>query len=99
MDAGMMTLCESNPSLSTIWALDETTTSQIGDVAKDAAAGLGLPLGMSVFAYPDRGGTARIMTSAEVQTLYRTMRDYVMGIVLYDTGRAPGLPGQPVYMS
>ena len=99
MTAGVMTICETNPSLSTIWALDKVTTDQIGALAKDVASGLGLPMGAEFFQYPDRAGVMRTMTSDEVQKLYRAMRDYVLGIVYYDTGRAPSLPGQPVLIA
>lgn len=98
MDAGMMTLCEHNPMLSAIWALDMITTNQIGSVAKDAAAGMGLPMSQPYFAYPDRNGTMRLMNAEEVQQLYRAMRDYIAGIMMYDTGRQENLPGQPVYI-
>ena len=99
VDAGMMTMCEHNGDLSTIWPLDQETQTRITNVAAAAASGLGLPMGMSTWSYPDRGGTLREMNSVEVQNLYRAMRDYMTGIDYYDHGRAASLPGQPVYMS
>jgi hypothetical protein len=99
MSAGVMTICETNTSLSTIWALDTTTTEQISQVALAAGSGQGLPMGAPVFQYPDRAGVMKTMTSEEVQRLYRAMRDYVMAIVLYDTNRSPSLPGQPVLLA
>lgn len=99
MTAGVMTICETNPSLSTVWALDKVTTDQIGALAKDVASGLGLPMGAEFFQYPDRAGVMRTMTADEVQKLYRAMRDYVLGIVYYDTGRTLSLPGQPVLLA
>lgn len=96
-DAGMMTLCEHNPSLSAIWALDRRTQTEISNVAI-AAPTQGLPLGLDYFAYPDRGGMMRQMNSDEVQQLYRAMRDYIAAIMLYDTNRTDNLPGQPVFI-
>jgi hypothetical protein len=99
IDAGMMTICESNPSLSTIWSLDDVTTTQITNLALGVGAGQGLPLGQPAFAYPDRNRTMRLMNPDEVQKLYRAMRDYITAIILYDTGHSPSLPGQPVFMT
>lgn len=99
IDAGMMTLCESNPSLSTIWSLDDVTLEQITNLALGIGAGQGLPLGLSTFAYPDRNRVMRTMTPDEIQRLYRCMRDYVTAISLYDTNRIGDLPGQPVFMT
>jgi hypothetical protein len=99
IDAGMMVQFASNSSLSTIWALDDTTLTQIKGVANDSASGLGLPGGFPVFAYPDRAGVQRVMTGAEVEALYRAMRDYVAAIRMFDVGRAASLPGQPVYIA
>jgi len=98
VDAGMMTICESNPQLSTIWALDDVTTTQITNLALGVGAGQGLPMGQSAFAYPDRNRTMRLMNPDEIQKLYRAMRDYVTAIILYDTGHSPSLPGQPVFI-
>jgi len=99
MDAGMMTLCESNPSLSTIWSLDEVTIEQITNLALGIGAGQGLPMGLPTFAYPDRNSVMRVMTPDEIQKLYRAMRDYITAISLYDTNRIENLPGQPVFMT
>ncbi len=99
IDAGMMTLCESNPSLSTIWSLDNVTTTQITNLALGVGAGQGLPMGLPAFAYPDRNRVMRTMTPDEIQRLYRCMRDYITAIILYDTGHLPSLPGQPVFMA
>jgi len=99
IDAGMMTLCETNPSLSTIWSLDDVTIEQITNLALGIGAGQGLPMGLSTFAYPDRNSVMRVMTPDEIQQLYRAMRDYITGISLYDTNRTEDLPGQPVLMT
>src|ERR1044072_907803 len=99
IDAGMMTVCERNPTLSTIWSLDDVTTTQITNLALGVGAGQGLPLGQPAFAYPDRNRTMRLMNPDEVQKLYRAMRDYITAIILHDTGHSPSLPGQPVFMS
>jgi len=98
INAGRMILCESNPSLSTIWSLDDVTIEQITNLALGIGAGQGLPLGLSTFAYPDRNSVMREMTTDELQRLYRCMRDYITAISLYDTNRTGDLPGQPVFM-
>ena len=96
-DAGLMTICPRNPMLNTIWALDPVTVSQIKGVANDASNPvIGLPNGLPVFNYPDRGGTFRQLTSDEVISLYMAMRDYINAINYYDAGRVPSLPGLPV---
>jgi len=99
VDAGMMTICESNTSLSTIWSLDDVTTTQMTNLALGVGPGQGLPLGGSTFSYPDRNRVMREMTPGEIQMLYRAMRDYITNIILYDTGHLPNLPGQPVLMT
>jgi hypothetical protein len=96
IDAGMLVASDGHPSLVGIWALDDLTLSQIKGVANDFGSGAGLPLGYPVFAYPDRSGTNHIMTGADVQALYRAMRDFIAQVSMYDVGRAPSLPGQPV---
>lgn len=96
---GMMTVCMTNPGMSALWSVDPATLDQIKSVAQDAKAGMGLPKGASMFAYPDFGGTMRIMTEKEVIALYMVMRDFVNDVMYFDTGRAPTLPGQPVLLS
>jgi hypothetical protein len=98
VDAGMMVRCEHNSALSAIWRVDDAALTELGNVARDAGAGLGLPLGLSTFDYADRGGTARTMSADEVKQIYMAMRDYVAAIVLYDTDVAEALPGQPVFI-
>jgi hypothetical protein len=65
------------PALDTTYSLDQITLDQIGSVARDAAAGLGLPLGASTFSYPDITGSPRSFTSVSIRDLYKAMRDLV----------------------
>lgn len=83
------------PVLNTIWALDSTTMDQIGSVARDSAAGLGLPLGAEVFQYPDKAGAMVTMTGAQIQALYKALRDYMAQVMEFLTGRMQNLPAQP----
>lgn len=99
IDGGMMTVWGSNASLNTIWSLDSQTLNEIKGVANDASTpSLGLPGDLPVFVYPDRSGNPRMMTAGEVQSLYKAMRDFVLGIRMYDVGQSPSLPGQPVFI-
>lgn len=75
--AGLGVTSTGTPALNATYALDQTTLDQIGSVARDAAAGLGLPGGGGTFIYPDASGTPHSFSSANVQDLYKAMRDYM----------------------
>jgi hypothetical protein len=68
------------PAIDATYALDQTTLDQVGSVARDAAAGLGLPGGGATFVYPDIAGAPRTFTAAAIQGLYKAMRDCVFAL-------------------
>lgn len=76
--AGLAVTSTSNPSLNTVFALDQLTLTQIGSVARDVGAGLGLPGDTSTFTYPDASGTPRGFTPVQVIALYKAMRDRIL---------------------
>jgi hypothetical protein len=99
--AGCAVVFTNAPDLSATYALDDTTLAQIGSVARDAAAGLGLPFFERTdpnarFNYPDITRTPHVFTSEQVQSLYIALRDYTAGLAYYATGQIPEPPAQPV---
>jgi len=65
------------PVLNATYALDPVTLDQIGSVARDTAAGLGLPGGAVIFTYPDINSVPCTFTEPQIQGLYKAMRDLV----------------------
>lgn len=63
--------------INSTYSVDSGTLNQVGDVARDVASGLGLPLSASVFQYPDATGTSKVLTPENVKDLYKAMRDYI----------------------
>lgn len=94
--AGCAVVFTSNPTLSAIYALDQTTLDEMRAVANDSANALGLPLGADYFSYPDISGTPRMFTAEEIQALYTTLRDYFTLLSYYSAGQIGVLPPQPI---
>lgn len=96
--AGISITSTGSPSISATYALDQTTLDQIGSVARDAAAGLGLPGGAGSFTYPDINSVPRALSSANVQALYKAMRDLVFALntqaAIAAAGGTPSWPQQ-----
>jgi hypothetical protein len=78
--AGLAITCASVPAINGTFALDPTTMDQIGSVARDCAAGLGLPLGAPAFAYPDITGANKNFAPAQLQELYKALRDFIYAV-------------------
>jgi hypothetical protein len=97
---GLQIISTSNTNLNSTYALDNVTIGQVGTVARDSASGLGLPLELSTFTYPDINGLPQAFTAVEIQGLYIAMRDYIAGTTLSVNAlihKLPGsLPTQPV---
>lgn len=85
-------------SVSATYALDAVTLDQVGSVARDAAAGLGLPGGGSSFAYPDITGAMKTLSAANVQGIYKAMRDLLFALnvqaAILGAGGTPTWPAQ-----
>lgn len=85
-------------SLSATYALDDLTLAQIGSIARDAASGLGLPGGGNTFSYPDISGVPKSLSAANVQALYKAMRDLVWQLntqfAVLAQGGTPSWPAQ-----
>jgi hypothetical protein len=95
--AGIAITCTGNSTLDATYALDDATMGQIGAVARDDAAGLGLPGGDPTFTYPDAGGVPRIFTGARLQALYRAQRDLLFHLQTQAAAMAAGgTPAWPV---
>lgn len=96
--AGIAITCDSNSSLNSTYALDETTMNQVGSVARDFAAGLGLPGGLPVFVYPDVNGVPRQLTGAQVVGLYTAQRNLLFALntqaAIASNGGTPSWPSQ-----
>jgi hypothetical protein len=93
--AGIAIACTGNSALDATYALDDATMGQIGAVARDDAAGLGLPGGDPTFTYPDASGVPRIFTGARLQALYRAQRDLLFHLQTQAAAMAAG--GTPVW--
>lgn len=66
------------PSLNCVMALDANTMNQVGSVARDAGAGLGLPGDDDTFTYPDIDGVPRTFNEVQVIALYKGQRDLLL---------------------
>lgn len=95
---GLAVTSTGTSAISATYALDPTTLDQIGSVARDAASGLGLPGALTTFIYPDINSTPRTLTSANVQALYKAMRDIVSALntqaAIAQAGGTPSWPTQ-----
>jgi hypothetical protein len=78
--AGIAITSTGTPAISATYALDQVTLDQIGAVARDAGAGLGLPGGLPTFTYPDIEGEPQTLSQANVIALYKAMRDLLFAL-------------------
>lgn len=96
--AGIAITSTATPALDATYALDPTTLDQIGSVARDAGAGLGLPGGLSSFAYPDATGAPHSFSATDIAHLYKAMRDLVFALneqaAVAEAGGSPSWPAQ-----
>jgi hypothetical protein len=75
---GMAITCTSVAEVSATYGLDDTTLSQIGALARDSAAGLGLPTGWA--GYPDITGAQRPLDATRIVELYKAQRDLIFAM-------------------
>jgi hypothetical protein len=94
--AGVQILCASNSDISTTWALDDTTLSQLGSICFGIATLGRLPTGSTIFPYGNKAGVPVFMSAAEFLRLYSAMRDYVAQVTFYGASGLGSLPDQPV---
>lgn len=96
--SGIAVTSTGTAALSATYALDSMTLDQIGSVARDAAAGLGLPGGLSTFTYPDINGSPHTFASADVQNIYKAMRNLLFALntqaAVMAAGGSPSWPVQ-----
>jgi hypothetical protein len=81
------------PALSSVYALDVNTLTQIQAVAQDVACGMGFPGEVASFQYPDMSGVPRSFTSLQFIALYRALRDYVSAVNTAVAGLVFQVPG------
>ena len=74
---GLVVTSQSNTAVNGTYALDRTTLNQIGAVARDVGAGLGLPLGNDSFGYPDINGNIKMLNEQNIMDLYKAMRNFI----------------------
>jgi hypothetical protein len=91
--AGIAITCISNPALNETFALDDVTMNQIGPVARDAASGLGMPMNLPVFVYPNLAGEPCQFTETQIIALYKAQRDLLFQ--LNTQAAIMGHSGQP----
>jgi hypothetical protein len=77
LGAGLAVASVGTPGITARYSLDPKTLDEVGAVARDAAAGLGLPEEAEAFAYPDYDGIPRTFSAAAVQACYKALRDYI----------------------
>lgn len=96
--AGIVITSTGTPALGGTYALDATTTAQIGSVARDFASGMGLPGGGSSFTYPDLAGTPHTFTGPQIVALYQAQRNLVLTLnqqaAIMANGGTPSWPAQ-----
>ncbi len=93
---GCVVVFTAAPALSGRYAMDWATLADLGVLARDAAAGLGLPAGATTVAWEDWAGHSHLFTAAQIQALYRALRDQAARLRAIATGQAPSLPPQPI---
>jgi hypothetical protein len=96
--SGIAITSTGTPTISATYALDDLTMNQIGPVARDFAAGFGLPGGASTFTYPDATGRPRTFTGPQMVALYKAMRDLLFMLntqaAMMAHGATPSWPTQ-----
>jgi hypothetical protein len=75
---GIAVTCTSVAAVSATYGLDDTTLSQIGSLARDCAAGLGLPTGWA--GYPDITGAQKPLAATTIVELYKAQRDLIFAM-------------------
>ena len=95
LEFGIAITSTGTPALDATYALDPVTLDEIGSVARDAAAGLGLPGGLSTFTYPDITGTPHTFAAADIQNLYKAMRNLLLQLNEQEATQAAG--GTPTW--
>ncbi len=94
--AGIAITSTGTPALTATYGLDPTTLEQVGSVARDAGAGLGLPGNVATFNYPDITGANHAFTATAIQNLYKAMRDMMLVLdTQYGIAAAGGTPIWP----
>lgn len=77
---GLAITSTATPELNATYALDNVTLDQVGSVAKDVACGLGFPLGLDSFVYPDIASFPHTFLPADFMNLYKALRDYIAAV-------------------
>jgi hypothetical protein len=80
LDSGLQVTSTSNSALNATYALDSVTLSQTETVAQDVSSGLGFPLNISTFSYPDITGTPHTFNQAQFTSLYIAQRNYIASV-------------------
>ena len=80
LSSGLTVDFSSDPPLSSVYALDPTTLTQVQAVAQDVASGMGFPGEVANFQYPDINGMPQTFAPSEFIALYQALRDYVYNV-------------------
>lgn len=88
--AGILITCTSNGALNATYGLDSVTMSQVGSVAQDFAAGLGLPGNLSTFTYPAMNSSPMTFTGAQLVGLYKAQRNLIFALTTQSAIMAQG---------
>lgn len=82
--------------LSCTMAIDGKTMAEIGSVARDAASGLGFPMGLPTFTYPDITGSPKTFNQEQLVGLYQAQRNLIYNLnVQASIMRQGGIPNWP----
>lgn len=88
--SGITITSASNPAINGTYALDQKALDQVGAVARDSAVGFGLPNSAESFQYSDLTGAVKHLSEANVQDLYKAMRNYIAQTTLAVQKRVMG---------
>jgi hypothetical protein len=78
--AGITITCRSCPAASAVYSLAPPVVEQVGILARDFAAGLGLPGGGGTLPVADLAGDAHSLAGPQIVALYRASRDLVYAL-------------------
>jgi len=92
---GIAITCTTDSTIDATYALDDKTLAEIGSVARDVSSGLGFPLGLPTFSYPDINSQLHTFSETIFVDLYKSMRDLVSDLTTQAGVMAQG--GTPVW--
>lgn len=98
--SGLAIVSTGNSGVSATYALDDSSVSQLGNLARDIACAFGLPMESTTVSYPDINSNPIVCGPSDITNIYLAIRDYVASVNFAVTqlvnGSTATLPTQPV---